>query len=62
VPEAAADNKRHVVCPHCKKPFDAELLPAPAARYRGFKCPHCRLFVPVERARERPDPHARVIR
>jgi hypothetical protein len=54
VPDAAADNKRHVVCPHCKKPFDAEppRLPASAARYRGFKCPHCRLFVPAERARE----------
>jgi hypothetical protein len=21
-----------------------------AERYRGFKCPHCRLFVPLERA------------
>jgi DNA-directed RNA polymerase subunit RPC12/RpoP len=53
VPDAAAAaDKRHVVCPHCKKPFDAQPLPASAARYRGFKCPHCRLFVPVERARE----------
>ena len=24
-----------------------------ASRYRGFKCPHCRLFVPYERAEER---------
>ena len=23
-----------------------------AERYRGFKCPHCRLFVPYERAEE----------
>ena len=22
-------------------------------RYRGFKCPHCKLFVPYERAEER---------
>jgi DNA-directed RNA polymerase subunit RPC12/RpoP len=43
-----------VVCPHCKKPFEAELLDGPAARYRGFKCPHCRLFVPSERAPELP--------
>jgi transposase-like protein len=49
VPEAAASDKRHVVCPHCKKPFDAEPLPGPATRHRGFKCPHCRLFVPAER-------------
>jgi DNA-directed RNA polymerase subunit RPC12/RpoP len=45
-PEAAAP----IVCPHCKKPFEAELLAGPAMRYRGFKCPHCRLFVPSERA------------
>jgi predicted amidophosphoribosyltransferase len=37
------------VCPHCKKPFDSELL-AEGSRHEGFKCPHCRLFVPVERA------------
>ena len=43
-----------VHCPHCHKPFAA----APhqggsAARYRGFKCPHCRLFVPFHRAEDR---------
>jgi predicted amidophosphoribosyltransferase len=37
------------ICPHCKKPFDGELL-AEGSRHEGFKCPHCRLFVPVERA------------
>jgi hypothetical protein len=36
-------------CPHCKKPFVAELLAKPSARQRGFKCPHCKLFVPHER-------------
>jgi DNA-directed RNA polymerase subunit RPC12/RpoP len=38
-----------IVCPHCKKPFNGELIEGAAARYRGFKCPHCRLFVPAER-------------
>jgi DNA-directed RNA polymerase subunit RPC12/RpoP len=38
-----------VLCPHCKKPFGGELL-AEGSRHEGFKCPHCRLFVPVERA------------
>ena len=40
----------HLICPHCKKPFSSELLEGDAQRYRGFKCPHCRLFVPAERA------------
>jgi DNA-directed RNA polymerase subunit RPC12/RpoP len=43
-----------VVCPHCKKPFAAELLAGTAERYMGFKCPHCRLFVPYERVDEGP--------
>jgi phage FluMu protein Com len=38
-----------IVCPHCNKPFDGELL-AEGSRHEGFKCPHCRLFVPAERA------------
>jgi len=38
-----------VVCPHCKKPFSASLIEGGAERYRGFKCPHCRLFVPAAR-------------
>jgi DNA-directed RNA polymerase subunit RPC12/RpoP len=37
------------VCPHCKKPFNADLIDGGAERYRGFKCPHCRLFVPAAR-------------
>ena len=41
-----------VTCPHCKKTFQAELLEGDAARYNGFKCPHCRLFVPYERVVE----------
>jgi len=39
-----------VVCPHCKKPFEGRLLSGSAARYHGFKCPHCKLFVPLRRA------------
>jgi DNA-directed RNA polymerase subunit RPC12/RpoP len=39
-----------VICPHCKKQFRAELLGGKDERHRGFKCPHCRLFVPYERA------------
>ena len=44
-----------IVCPHCKKTFSAELMDGAAARYRGFKCPHCRLFVPAERAEPEED-------
>ena len=38
-----------VECPHCHRTFAAELLAGAAQRYRGFKCPHCKLFVPAER-------------
>jgi DNA-directed RNA polymerase subunit RPC12/RpoP len=41
-----------VECPHCHKTFTAEVIEGSAARYRGFKCPHCRLFVPYGRADE----------
>ncbi len=40
-----------VVCPHCKKRFNANLIAGGAERYRGFKCPHCRLFVPAARVK-----------
>jgi NAD-dependent SIR2 family protein deacetylase len=40
-----------VECPHCHKTFRAEPIDGgDAARYHGFKCPHCRLFVPLTRA------------
>jgi transposase-like protein len=39
-----------VVCPHCRKEFVGELLEGSSERHRGFKCPHCKLFVPHERA------------
>jgi hypothetical protein len=47
--DSARDAVYDVICPHCRKPFRQELLTGPAARYNGFKCPHCRLFVPFER-------------
>ena len=48
---AAAQPSYLVVCPHCRKEFEGELLEASEpAGPRGFKCPHCRLFVPFERA------------
>jgi phage FluMu protein Com len=40
-----------VECPHCHKTFDGEPIEGGrAARYLGFKCPHCKLFVPLQRA------------
>jgi hypothetical protein len=50
--DAPADNEQEVLCPHCKKVFSATLLSG--RRSRGFKCPHCRLFVPLERAADSP--------
>jgi DNA-directed RNA polymerase subunit RPC12/RpoP len=44
-------------CPHCRKPFEAELL-EPDTERTGVKCPHCNLFVPLERADE-PEPARR---
>ena len=42
---------QEVVCPHCKKTFTATLMAGETERHRGFKCPHCKLFVPADRAR-----------
>jgi DNA-directed RNA polymerase subunit RPC12/RpoP len=42
-----------MVCPHCKKTFTAALIAGETERHRGFKCPHCKLFVPADRAAER---------
>jgi hypothetical protein len=49
-PQPAAEYD--IVCPHCKKPFEAALLQGADARQPGFKCPHCRLFVAWERVEE----------
>jgi hypothetical protein len=45
-----------IVCPQCKKKFTGELIEGAAARYRGFKCPHCKLFVPAERVEPEESP------
>jgi len=47
--EIPAEQPVEIVCPHCKKAFSADLMVGAAERYRGFKCPHCRLFVPAAR-------------
>jgi endogenous inhibitor of DNA gyrase (YacG/DUF329 family) len=53
VPETPrVDELYEVQCPHCRKRFRAEPMSGSAARYAGFKCPHCKLFVPWERAEE----------
>jgi hypothetical protein len=48
----SADPVYDVECPHCGKPFRAELLDWGTERLQGFKCPHCKLFVPLQRAEE----------
>ena len=45
-----SDLRYEVVCPHCKKEFEGVLMSGHAARHQGFKCPHCRLFVPYRAA------------
>ncbi|HZB35709.1 MAG TPA: hypothetical protein VE440_06530 [Gaiellaceae bacterium] len=37
-----------VICLHCGKPFRAEML-SPETGQAGFKCPHCKLFMPSRR-------------
>jgi hypothetical protein len=37
-----------VICVHCGKSFQAEVL-SPESEQAGVKCPHCRLFMPLER-------------
>ena len=48
----AVDASYEVECPHCHRTFTAEVMTGSAGRYQGFKCPHCKLFVPFERADE----------
>jgi DNA-directed RNA polymerase subunit RPC12/RpoP len=47
--ETVGAQETEITCPHCKKTFSASLMAGSAERYRGFKCPHCRLFVPAAR-------------
>ena len=58
----AQEGATEVSCPHCRKRFVPAPLARPSARHRGYKCPHCRLFVPIERAADAPltrDPDAK---
>ncbi len=48
-PPPEVEQTYEVECPHCHKTFVAEPMAGGAARHTGFKCPHCRLFVPFER-------------
>ena len=41
-------------CPHCHRTFSAALIAGGPERHRGFKCPHCKLFVPQSRAEDTP--------
>lgn len=45
-----AEGSYEITCPHCRKPFEAELMTGGSDRHAGFKCPHCRLFVAYERS------------
>lgn len=45
---ADARTVRDVICVHCRKPFRAEVL-SPESGQAGVKCPHCKLFMPLER-------------
>jgi len=50
VPGVSHDEAPEIECPHCHKTFKAEPIEGgEAARYHGFKCPHCKLFVPLAR-------------
>ena len=50
--DAQTTSRHEVECPHCRKSFTAELIAGGAQRHRGFKCPHCKLFVPESRAED----------
>jgi hypothetical protein len=45
---AEAQQVQDVICVHCRKPFRAEVL-SPGSEQAGVKCPHCRLFMPLQR-------------
>ncbi len=51
--EARQQTPFAVECPHCHKRFTASAIEGTRLRYRGFKCPHCKLFVPLQRAADR---------
>jgi DNA-directed RNA polymerase subunit RPC12/RpoP len=52
--EVATGSTHELECPHCGKAFEAELMAGGVERHRGYKCPHCKLFVPESRAEDAP--------
>jgi DNA-directed RNA polymerase subunit RPC12/RpoP len=51
VAEAQLDTAgQGIVCPHCGRPFEPEEPIGVGDERQGYKCPHCRLFVALERA------------
>jgi hypothetical protein len=54
VSETQREEMFDVECPHCHKPFSGQMIEGSADRYRGFKCPHCKLFVPAAHAQDQP--------
>ena len=50
----AGQDVEQVVCPHCRKEFQADLMLGGSRQHTGFKCPHCRLFVAFERTAPNP--------
>ncbi len=37
-----------VTCVHCKKTFETPVVGA-NTRHAGYKCPHCKLYMPLAR-------------
>jgi transposase-like protein len=52
--DVISENDQQTTCPHCGKPFSGELIAGGVERHRGFKCPHCKLFVPESRVDDVP--------
>jgi hypothetical protein len=50
VDEGRPQTAHELVCPHCKRAFEPQDPIGVDDERRGFKCPHCRLFVALERA------------
>lgn len=44
-------SKPHLTCVHCRKVFSSEVL-GPESEQAGVKCPHCKLFMPLERVED----------
>ena len=47
--EPADDRRPRSSARTARRPSRADLMAGAAERYRGFKCPHCKLFVPAAR-------------